>query len=220
MDRTERLEAGKLGDRAHLALEQNGQHQDVERRGLAESRVDLNVVGRHARQQDRLLLQRALADQAFAGTEAIRDVLALLVGVARGQAQRLVRLVGDEEGAVARSDERRQFAHDQARYRLERLLTLHHGAELGQIALQPILLAILLRGLTEIGDHLVDALFERQHFALGFDGDRPGQVALGHRGAHLGDRADLAGEVVGELIHVVGQIAPSAGSAGDLGLAA
>ena len=54
----------------------------------------------------------------------------------------------------------------------------------------------------------------------GLDRDRPGQVALGHRGGDLGDGAHLGGEVGGELVDVVGQVAPGAGRAGHVGLAA
>ena len=38
--------------------------------------------------------------------------------------------------------------------------------------------------------------------------DLPGEVALGHRGRHLGDGAHLVGEVGGQLVDVVGQVLP------------
>ena len=41
-----------------------------------------------------------------------------------------------------------------------------------------------------------------------------------HRGGHLGDVADLAGQVGGHGVHVVGQILPGAADAFDLRLAA
>ena len=47
-----------------------------------------------------------------------------------------------------------------------------------------------------------------------------GKVAAGHRGGHLGDVADLAGEVVGHQVHVVGRILPRAADPGHLRLAA
>src|SRR5205823_23447 len=46
-----------------------------------------------------------------------------------------------------------------------------------------------------------------------FDPDRSGQVALGHRGGHVSDRAYLDGEVGGQPVHVVGQVAPGTGGA-------
>ena len=51
-------------------------------------------------------------------------------------------------------------------------------------------------------------------------GDRAGEVALGHGGRHVGDRANLVGQVRRELVHVVGEVAPQAGGAGHAGLAA
>ena len=56
--------------------------------------------------------------------------------------------------------------------------------------------------------------------ALRFDVDGSGQIALGHGGGDVGDRAHLGGQVAGELIHVVGQLPPGAGGARHLGLAA
>ena len=46
------------------------------------------------------------------------------------------------------------------------------------------------------------------------------QVAVGHRGGHLGDVAHLAGQVGGHEVDVVGQVLPGAGHALHLGLAA
>src|SRR5207237_110869 len=47
-----------------------------------------------------------------------------------------------------------------------------------------------------------------------------GQVAVGDGGRHLGDVADLAGQVAGHRVHRVGQILPGAGDAGHVGLTA
>ena len=46
------------------------------------------------------------------------------------------------------------------------------------------------------------------------------KVAAGDGGGHLGDVADLAGQVAGHQVHVVGQVLPGAGDAFDLRLAA
>ena len=49
---------------------------------FAESRADLHVIGRHAREEDALFLERRLADQTFAELEAGVHALALAIGVA------------------------------------------------------------------------------------------------------------------------------------------
>ena len=46
------------------------------------------------------------------------------------------------------------------------------------------------------------------------------QVALGHRGGDVADGAHLAGQVAGQLVDVVGEVAPHAGGARHVGLAA
>ena len=72
----------------------------------------------------------------------------------------------------------------------------------------------------ELIDHRVDRVLELEDLALHVDGDLLGKIARGHGGGHLGDVADLAGEVVGHQIDVVGQILPGAGDARHLRLAA
>ena len=68
----ERLEAGQLDHRLHLLLEQHRQHDDVPRRRLAEAGADLDplvrhdVIVGHVGEQDALLLERDLPDQALA----------------------------------------------------------------------------------------------------------------------------------------------------------
>ena len=79
--RAEGRERRQLDHGQHRSLERNREHDDVQRRRLAEARVDLDVVGRNVGQQDPLLLQGALADQSLADTEMVRDVLALLEAV-------------------------------------------------------------------------------------------------------------------------------------------
>ena len=56
--------------------------------------------------------------------------------------------------------------------------------------------------------------------AAGLDADLAGQVALGHRRRHLGDRAHLVGQVRRELVDVVGQVLPDARDLLGLRLAA
>src|SRR5581483_11820062 len=72
----------------------------------------------------------------------------------------------------------------------------------------------------QLVDHRVDGLLQLGHLAPGLDGDLLRQVALGHGGGDLGDIADLARQVGGELVDVVGQVLPRAEHAGHLGLAA
>ena len=69
-------------------------------------------------------------------------------------------------------------------------------------------------------DHRVDGLLELQDLAAHVDRDLLGKVAAGHRDGHLGDVADLAGQVGGHVVDVVGQILPRAGHAGHRRLTA
>jgi hypothetical protein len=52
------------------------------------------------------------------------------------------------------------------------------------------------------------------------DGDLLAQVAAGDRRRHLGDVADLAGQVAGHEVDVVGEVLPRAGHALHVGLTA
>ena len=72
----------------------------------------------------------------------------------------------------------------------------------------------------ELVDHDVDRVLELEDLALHVDGDLLGKIAARHRGGHVGDVADLAGEVLGHQVHVVGEILPGAGDAAHLRLAA
>ena len=72
----------------------------------------------------------------------------------------------------------------------------------------------------ELVDHGVDGVLQFEDFALHVDGDLLGEVARRHRGRHLGDVADLAREVRGHRVDVVGQVLPGAADARHLRLAA
>ena len=72
----------------------------------------------------------------------------------------------------------------------------------------------------ELVHHGVDGVLQLENFALDVHRDLLGQVALRHRGGHFGDVADLAGEVAGHRVDVVGEILPGAGDAGHVGLTA
>src|SRR3546814_20787489 len=54
----EGIERSELENRLYLALEQHRQHHNVERRGLAETRADADVDGRHVGKADALSLER------------------------------------------------------------------------------------------------------------------------------------------------------------------
>ena len=79
---------------------------------------------------------------------------------------------------------------------------------------------LLVGGQPQVVDHRVDVVLEVGHLAAGLDLDRPRQVALGHRGGHLGDRAHLGGQVRRQQVHVAGQVLPRARRARHVGLAA
>ena len=72
----------------------------------------------------------------------------------------------------------------------------------------------------ELIDHRVDRVLQRENLALHVDGDLARQIAPRDRGRHVGDVADLAGQVRSHGIHRVGQVLPGAGDARHLGLAA
>ena len=221
-DLVELVEGGELEHRLDLALEQHRQHDDVPRRRLAQAGADLDVVVRHLVDEHHALLPGALAHQPLAQPELVGDVLAVLVGVAREQLEHGVVAGGVHhvEDAVLRGDQRGQVGEDELRHRRQVALALQHAAELGQVGLEPVLLHVLPRGVAQVADHLVDVVLELRHLALRLDRDGPGEVALGHRRGHVGDGAHLGGQVGGELVHVVGEVAPDAGGARHAGLAA
>ena len=67
-----RVERGQLDDRLDLALEEHRQHDDVQRRRLAQAGADPDVVAAARREhEDPLLLEGALADQALADAERV-----------------------------------------------------------------------------------------------------------------------------------------------------
>ena len=117
-------------------------------------------------------------------------------------------------------DQRRQLVQDELGDGDHAALTLEEPRELGQVGLEPVLLGVLLRGVAQVGDHLVDVVLEVGDLAAGLDADRTGQVALGDGGGHLGDGPHLAGEVRGQLVDVVGEVLPGAGGSRHIGLAA
>ena len=210
----EAAERGQLHHREDLPFEDDGKDHDVGRPRLAQSGVDLDVIGRRVGDQDALLLECGLTDQTLADPELLVEMFPLLVGVGRRQPEPLVVTVvpgvHDVEDTVCGSHHRRQFAEDHLGDRLQVLLSLHHPGELGQVGLQPVLLGVPRGGLAEVANHLVDVALQRSQLSFGLNGDVPAQIALGHGGGDVGDGAHLRGEVRSELVDVVGQIAPGA----------
>src|SRR5439155_722168 len=72
----------------------------------------------------------------------------------------------------------------------------------------------------ELIDHRVDGLLELQDLAAYVHRDLARQVAARDGGRHLGDVADLAGQVAGHRVDVLGEILPHAADAPHSGLAA
>src|SRR5207253_2470996 len=70
----------------------------------------------------------------------------------------------------------------------------------------------------ELVHHRVDRVLQLQNFAAHVHGDFAREVALGHGGRNFGDIADLAGEIVGHGVDVVGQVLPRASHAWHHGL--
>src|SRR5207244_3183047 len=73
---------------------------------------------------------------------------------------------------------------------------------------------------TQLIDHGVDRVLEFQNLAAHVHGDLLGQIAVRYRRRHRGDVADLARQVTGHEVHVVGQVFPHAGHTFHFSLAA
>src|SRR5207244_2238050 len=72
----------------------------------------------------------------------------------------------------------------------------------------------------ELVDHAVDRVLQVEDLAADVDGDLLGQLAFGHGRGHVGDVAYLRGEIARHRVDVVGQVAPGARCARNVGLAA
>ena len=217
----ERGHRGELDDGLDLALEQDRQHDDVLRHDLEQRRADRHGVRRHRGDQHAALVDRALPDQAFADLNPRRMAVRAVVGE-RGEEPQGRRLVGLDliDHAELRVDQRRQLAQQHPSHGLQVALALQHVGEARQVGLEPVLLGVAVGGEPQIVDHRVDVVFQLGDFAARIDLNRPRQVALGHGGRDLGDRAHLRGQVRGEQVDVAGEVLPGAGGAGHVGLAA
>ena len=69
-------------------------------------------------------------------------------------------------------------------------------------------------------DHRIDGFLELQNLAAHVDGDLLRQVAVRHRDRHLGDVANLGGQVRGHRVDALGEVLPHAGHFAHLRLTA
>ena len=134
--------------------------------------------------------------------------------------RRSVRGLHDIESAVLRGHHLAELRKDELGHRNKILLALQHARELRQVGLEPILLGVLLGRVLEVANHLVDVVLQGRHFALSLDRDRPAQIPLGDGGGNLSDGPHLRGQVGGELVDVIRQVAPGSRGAGHARLAA
>ena len=72
----------------------------------------------------------------------------------------------------------------------------------------------------ELVHHRVDGVLQLENFAAHVDRDLLRQVAIGDRGRHLGDVADLRRQVARHRVDALGQVLPGAGDAEHVGLTA
>src|SRR5262249_53514924 len=66
-------------------------------------------------------------------------------------------------------------------------------------------------------DHHIDRVLQGQDLPPAFDGDLPREVAACDRRRHVGNVADLVGQVDRHQVHAVGQVLPGAGDAAHVG---
>ena len=179
---------------------------------LAESGVDIYVVGRNVRYQNTILLQSTLPHQTLTECEVGGKRFSLAVGVTPEEFQTTLPSIslGNVEDAVLHFDKGGEFGEDDLGDRHQVLLSLQQPGQLRQVRLQPVLLGVDPRGILQVPDHLVDVVLQIGHLAGSLDGDLLRQVTIGNRSRHLRDRTDLCGQVCCKPVDVVGQVAPGA----------
>ncbi len=148
--RPEQAQRGQLDHGQHLAPAQHGQRQDGLGRRLAQAARDPDIVGRRAGDLDRCLLERALADQAFAKIKTLRQPLALGMGILRDQAQPVMLGIEHVEHTMADLQQRTDLGQEALRQFAEAAAGLQQGRDAGLVRLGPLLLRHLLaRGAVE-----------------------------------------------------------------------
>ena len=139
-------------------------------------------------------------------------MLALLEAVPGLELQhRLAAVLRDRqrvERAVLRRHQRRQVGQDHVRDGRQVALPLEHAREALEVRLEPVLLGVLAHRLAQVADHLVELVLEDRDLAARLDADLSCEIPFGHRRRHLGDGADLVGQVRRELVDVVGEVLP------------
>src|SRR6202011_2811131 len=151
-----------------------------------------------------------------------RQAFATLVRVTGLEGKVRVGAVGWDhpiEHALLRIDQRGELGQDHLGYGGRVALALQHAGESCKVRLQPVLLGVLFGRLLEVADHFVDVVFENRDLTTRVDPDGPREIALGHRRGDVCDGADLRGQRGGQLVHVVGEVAPRACRAGHACLA-
>ena len=146
--RGERLQRRQLDDGLRFAFEQHREHDDVLGTGGAEAGVDARVVGGDLGEQDALLFQRALTDEALADFDPLRLIVANRVAGEQRQLRRAVGHLAQHliHGALLRVDQRRELREQELADRDEIALALEHAGELGEVGLQPVLLLVAVGG--------------------------------------------------------------------------
>ena len=201
----EDIERSQLDHRFHLVLEQHRQYDDIARRCAEKRRADRYDLIRQAGDQQAALVERALPDQAAAHLDPRRIAVGVVVSVGREKRERTFLLVADAiDNAELRIDERGEFGKEQPAHSGEVALALKHIGELGEIALEPVLLGISVGGEPQVADHRVDVVFEFGHLAARIHLNRAGEVALGHCRRHFGDGTHLRRQVGCKQVDVAG----------------
>src|SRR5258705_1253030 len=118
--------------------------------------------------------------------------------------------------AVVGAGQRTELTQQRAADSAEVPLPVKHSGKFRKVRLEPILLTIALGRFAQIGNHRIDVVFQRGHFAACLDLDGTREVALGHRRGYLRDGSNLAGEVRSKKVDVASQVLPGAGSAWDV----
>jgi hypothetical protein len=215
------MQRGQFDDRLGLPLEQHRQHDNADPVGLTKAGRDVDEIGRHIGKQDAFLFQRALSGETLAEADAGGEPFTAM-RVARQQNEFWMVACASEvvDGSLVRVDQRGQLGQEHLTDGTQLALALQHAGELGEIRLQPVLLAIALGRFAQVGNHRIDVVLEFGHFAAGLHLDGASQIALGHGSGDLGDRAHLCGQVGGEQVNIPGEILPCPRGTGDVSLAA
>ena len=191
----ELAEGGELDHRLDIVLEQSRHDDDVRGRRMTEAGADPDEFARYVFEQHRPLVGGALPNQALAQPEHRLQGVEIVGAVAGGELDHRILFLplGDVEDAILGVHQRGELRHDQVRHGGEIAFALKHPRETGEVGLQPVLLRVLQRLILQVADHLVDIVLERRHLTGRFHRDRPGEIALRHRGRHIRNRSNLIG---------------------------